>query len=34
VPIAGALNPVTGKMEDNVTIITPRLFGISVSRNF
>lgn len=34
VPIAGALNPVTGAMEDNVTIITPRLFGISVSRNF
>ncbi len=33
-PVAGTLNPVTGKVEDNVTIITPRLFGISVSRNF
>ena len=28
------LNPITGQMEDNVTIITPRLIGISVSRNF
>ena len=34
VPVAGALNPVTGQMEDNATIITPRLFGISISRNF
>jgi outer membrane receptor protein involved in Fe transport len=34
VPVAGALNPVTGRMEDNATIITPRTFGISVSRNF
>lgn len=34
VPVAGQLNPVTGRMEDNATIITPRLFGISVSRNF
>ncbi|HLI17573.1 MAG TPA: TonB-dependent receptor [Rhodanobacteraceae bacterium] len=33
-PVAGTLNPVTGKVEDNVTIITPRLFGISVSRDF
>ena len=33
-PIPGQLNPVTGKMEDNATIITPRMFGISVSRNF
>jgi hypothetical protein len=34
VAVAGAANPVTGKLEDNVTIITPRTFGISVSRNF
>ena len=34
VPIAGQLNPVTGQVEDNATIITPRTFGISVSRNF
>ncbi|HEX5353226.1 MAG TPA: TonB-dependent receptor [Rhodanobacteraceae bacterium] len=34
VPVAGELNPVTGKTGDNVTIITPRMFGISVSRNF
>lgn len=34
VPVAGALNPVTGQMEDNANIVTPRLFGISVSRNF
>ncbi|WHZ18561.1 MAG: TonB-dependent receptor [Rhodanobacteraceae bacterium] len=34
VPIAGQVNPVTGKMEDNATIITPRMFGISVSRSF
>ncbi len=34
VPVAGQLNPVTGRMEDNATIITPRMFGISVSRNF
>ena len=32
--IAGQPNPVTGKMEDNATIITPRMFGISVSRDF
>ena len=34
VPVAGEPNPVTGRMEDNATIITPRMFGISVSRNF
>jgi len=34
VPVAGQLNPVTGKVEDNATIITPRLFGISISRTF
>ncbi|MGH8191052.1 MAG: TonB-dependent receptor [Rhodanobacteraceae bacterium] len=34
VAIAGAVNPITGKTEDDATIITPRLFGISVSRNF
>ncbi|MGH8116459.1 MAG: TonB-dependent receptor [Rhodanobacteraceae bacterium] len=34
VPVAGALNPVTGQVEDNASIITPRLFGISVSRTF
>ena len=34
VAVPGQLNPVTGKLEDNATIITPRLFGISVSRNF
>lgn len=34
VPVAGAVNPVTGQTEDNATIITPRTFGISVSRNF
>ncbi|MGH8112846.1 MAG: TonB-dependent receptor domain-containing protein, partial [Rhodanobacteraceae bacterium] len=34
VPVAGQLNPVTGQVEDNATIITPRLFGITVSRNF
>ncbi len=34
VAIPGQLNPVTMQMEDNATIITPRLFGISVSRNF
>jgi outer membrane receptor protein involved in Fe transport len=34
VPVAGATNPVTGKVEDNATIITPRMFGISVSRTF
>ncbi|MGN6789131.1 MAG: TonB-dependent receptor [Rhodanobacteraceae bacterium] len=34
VPVAGELNQVTGKVEDNATIITPRMFGISVSRNF
>ena len=34
VPVAGATNPITGKLEDNATIITPRLIGISVSRNF
>ena len=34
VPVAGELNPVTGRMEDNATIITPRTFGVSVSRNF
>ena len=34
VPVAGELNAVTGRMEDNATIITPRMFGISVSRNF
>jgi outer membrane receptor protein involved in Fe transport len=34
VPVAGQLNPVTGRIEDNATIITPRTFGISVSRNF
>ncbi|HWG66100.1 MAG TPA: TonB-dependent receptor [Rhodanobacteraceae bacterium] len=34
VPVAGQLNPVTGMVEDNATIITPRMFGISVSRNF
>lgn len=28
------LNPITGRMEDNATIITPRLIGVSVSRNF
>ncbi|HWU76236.1 MAG TPA: TonB-dependent receptor [Rhodanobacter sp.] len=31
---AGQLNGVTGEMEDNVTIITPRTFGVSVSRSF
>ncbi len=34
VPIAGQVNPITGQLEDNATIITPRMFGISVSRNF
>jgi len=34
VPVAGEINPVTGRMEDNATIIMPRMFGISVSRNF
>jgi outer membrane receptor protein involved in Fe transport len=34
VPVAGAANPVTGRIEDNATIITPRTFGISISRNF
>src|SRR5690348_1215805 len=34
VPVAGEPNPITGRMEDNATIITPRMFGISVSRNF
>ncbi len=34
VPVAGEPNPVTGRMEDNATIITPRTFGVSVSRNF
>ncbi|MGH8216621.1 MAG: TonB-dependent receptor [Rhodanobacteraceae bacterium] len=34
VPVAGSVNPVTGQMEDGATIITPRMFGISVSRNF
>jgi outer membrane receptor protein involved in Fe transport len=34
VPVAGQANPVTGRMEDNAAIITPRLFGLSVSRNF
>ncbi|HKZ09880.1 MAG TPA: TonB-dependent receptor [Rhodanobacteraceae bacterium] len=34
VPVAGEPNPVTGRMEDNATIITPRMFGVSVSRNF
>jgi iron complex outermembrane recepter protein len=34
VPVAGQVNPVTGRIEDNATIITPRMFGISVSRNF
>jgi hypothetical protein len=34
VPVAGALNPITGKTEDNATIITPRLYGISVTMNF
>ena len=34
VPVAGEPNPVTGRIEDNATIITPRMFGISVSRNF
>ncbi|MEO6967613.1 MAG: TonB-dependent receptor [Rhodanobacteraceae bacterium] len=34
VPVAGQLNPITGKVEDNAAIITPRLFGISVSRTF
>lgn len=32
--VPGQLNPITGKMENNVTIITPRLVGISVSRDF
>jgi hypothetical protein len=32
--VAGAINPVTGVTEDNATIITPRLVGISVSRDF
>ena len=34
VPVAGQVNPITGQVEDNATIITPRMFGISVSRNF
>jgi iron complex outermembrane receptor protein len=34
VPVAGQVNPVTGQIEDNASIITPRMFGISVSRNF
>ena len=34
VPVAGQLNPVTGRMEDNATIIMPRMLGISVSKNF
>ena len=34
VPVAGQVNPVTGRIEDNASIITPRMFGISVSRNF
>jgi len=34
VPVAGATNPVTGMLEDNASIITPRLMGISVSRSF
>lgn len=34
VAVPGQLNPITGKVEDNATIITPRLFGISVSRSF
>lgn len=33
-PVAGRVNPVTGRFEDNVGIITPRLFGISVTWNF
>ncbi|HZX71545.1 MAG TPA: TonB-dependent receptor [Rhodanobacter sp.] len=31
---AGQLNAVTGETEDNAIIITPRMFGISVSRDF
>jgi iron complex outermembrane receptor protein len=34
VAVAGATNPVTGVVEDNATIITPRLIGFSVSRSF
>ncbi|MEO9079070.1 MAG: hypothetical protein ABI268_07120, partial [Rhodanobacter sp.] len=34
VPVAGTPNPVTGMLEDNATIITPRLIGVSVSRSF
>jgi iron complex outermembrane receptor protein len=34
VPVAGATNPVTGQLEDNATIITPRTVGISISRDF
>ncbi len=34
VPVAGQVNPVTGRLEDNAAIITPRMFGISISRNF
>ncbi|MGH8235357.1 MAG: TonB-dependent receptor, partial [Rhodanobacteraceae bacterium] len=29
-----ALNPITDNTESDITLITPRLFGISVSRNF
>ena len=34
VPVAGATNPVTGFAENNASIITPRLIGLSVTRNF
>jgi iron complex outermembrane receptor protein len=34
VPVAGTLNPVTGNVEAGSSIIAPRTFGLSVSRNF
>ena len=34
VAVSGRLNPITGRTEDNATIITPRMFGLSVSRSF
>ncbi|MEP7185260.1 MAG: TonB-dependent receptor [Rhodanobacter sp.] len=34
VPVAAQTNPVTGRLEDSATIITPRLIGLSVTRTF
>jgi len=34
VPVAAQTNPITGELEDNATMITPRTVGLSVTKSF